>query len=111
MTLTRYGIREWGTALAVSIILWAGCFVLYRYKFPVAALVVAAEHADMRSLRDGGQLGMHQLRAVGQIPVGADVHQPPFGVDVPRVRDQDRRRVGEAVHLGDAAGERVLRGP
>ena len=42
MTLTRYGFREWGTALAASIILWAGCFVLYRYDFPEAAIAVAA---------------------------------------------------------------------
>ena len=42
MTLTRYGIREWGLALAASIILWAGCFVLYHYDFIKAALIIAA---------------------------------------------------------------------
>ena len=42
MTLTRYGFREWGSALAVSIILWAGCFVLYEYDFPEAAITIAA---------------------------------------------------------------------
>ena len=42
MTLTRYGIREWGSALAVSIILWAGCFVLYRYGYPRTAITVGA---------------------------------------------------------------------
>jgi phosphatidylserine decarboxylase len=42
MTLTRYGIREWGSALAASIILWAGCFVLYKYGFIKAAIVIAA---------------------------------------------------------------------
>ena len=42
MTLTRYGIREWGSALAVSIILWAGCFVLFRYGFTRTAIVGAA---------------------------------------------------------------------
>ena len=42
MTLTRYGIREWGSALAASIVLWAGCFVLFSYDCVEAALIGAA---------------------------------------------------------------------
>lgn len=42
MTLTRYGFREWGSALAASVILWAGCFVLFKYGFPEAAVIAAA---------------------------------------------------------------------
>ena len=42
MTLTRYGFREWGSALAGSVILWAGCFVLYRYGYPRTALIATA---------------------------------------------------------------------
>ena len=42
MTLTVYGIKEWGLALAASVILWSGCFVLYRYGYPRAAIIAAA---------------------------------------------------------------------
>ena len=42
MTLTIYGIKEWGLALVASIILWSGCFVLYRYGYPRAAIITAA---------------------------------------------------------------------
>ena len=42
MTLTRYGIREWGSALAAALILWCGCIVLWRYGFPRTAAVAAA---------------------------------------------------------------------
>ena len=42
MTLTRYGFREWGSALAASMILWAGCFVLFKFGFPEAAIIAAA---------------------------------------------------------------------
>ena len=42
MTLTRYGFREWGSALAAAIILWSGCVVLYRYGYPRAAAIAAA---------------------------------------------------------------------
>ena len=42
MTLTRYGFREWGSALAAAIILWSGCVVLYRYGYPRAGVVAAA---------------------------------------------------------------------
>ena len=42
MTLTRYGIREWGSALAVAIILWCGCFVLFKYGYSRAAIIAAA---------------------------------------------------------------------
>ena len=42
MTLTRYGFREWGSAFAASVVLWAGCFVLFKYGFPEAAVIAAA---------------------------------------------------------------------
>ena len=42
MTLTRFGLREWGAALAVALILWSGCYVMFRYDYPVAAAVTAA---------------------------------------------------------------------
>lgn len=42
MTLTIYGFKEWGTALAASVILWSGCFVLYRYGYPRPSLIAAA---------------------------------------------------------------------
>jgi len=42
MTLTRYGFREWGTALAVALILWSACVVLYRYGYPRTGIVAAA---------------------------------------------------------------------
>ena len=41
MTLTRYGIREWGAALAVATILWCGCVVLFVYGCPRIAVVTA----------------------------------------------------------------------
>ena len=41
MTLTRYGFREWGTALALSLILWSVCLVLYRYGYPRTGIIVA----------------------------------------------------------------------
>ena len=31
MTLTRYGFREWGIAMLVSLVLWYGCFLLIRH--------------------------------------------------------------------------------
>ena len=42
MTLTRYGFREWGSALAAAIILWSGCVVLYRYGYPRTAVIAAS---------------------------------------------------------------------
>ena len=42
MTLTRYGFREWGTALAVALILWSACVVLYRYDYPRTGIIIAA---------------------------------------------------------------------
>jgi len=42
MTLTRYGFREWGSALAAAIVLWCGCVVLWRYGCPRAAVIAAA---------------------------------------------------------------------
>ena len=42
MTLTRYGIKEWGSALAASVILWSGCFVLHSYGYTRAAAIAAA---------------------------------------------------------------------
>jgi len=41
MTLTRFGFQEWGTALSAAVILWCGCFVLYRYNYPRAAAIIA----------------------------------------------------------------------
>lgn len=42
MTLTRFGFKEWGSALAVAVILWAGCYVFFRYGYPRTAVVIAA---------------------------------------------------------------------
>lgn len=42
MTLTRFGFKEWGTALAIAIILWSGCYVFYRYQFRWTAVIIAA---------------------------------------------------------------------
>lgn len=42
MTLTRYGIREWGSALAAAMILWSGCFVLFKYGYTKTSLITAA---------------------------------------------------------------------
>lgn len=35
MTLTRYGFREWGLALLVSIILWGVCYWLITHRYPL----------------------------------------------------------------------------
>ncbi|MDR0931601.1 MAG: phosphatidylserine decarboxylase [Victivallales bacterium] len=47
MTLTRYGIREWGSALIFTVILLVGCYFLYRGGYPgwaggigIAAIVI-----------------------------------------------------------------------
>ena len=98
MTLTRYGIREWGTALAVSIILWAGCFVLYRYKFPVAALVVAAvvlvlflafaaffRNPRRRLPEDEAMLTSPADGTIRDIEVVHDFDLPPFKGDALRI--------------------------
>jgi len=42
MTLTRYGFREWGSALAAAVILWAGCAVLFNFGYIFTAVVIAA---------------------------------------------------------------------
>ncbi len=42
MTLTRFGFREWGSALAVAVILWSGCYVFFRYGYVRTAVVAAA---------------------------------------------------------------------
>ena len=41
MTLTKYGFQEWGLALAAAVILWSGCFVLYKYNYPRSAITAA----------------------------------------------------------------------
>ena len=98
MTLTRYGIREWGTALAASIILWAGCFVLYRYGFQVAAISVAAvvlvlflafaaffRNPRRRLPSDEAMLVSPADGTVRDIEVVHDFELPPFKGDALRI--------------------------
>ena len=45
MTLTRYGLREWGTAGLITLVILIGCWYLIRHGHPgwgwsVAAVVV-----------------------------------------------------------------------
>ena len=42
MTLTRFGFKEWGSALAVALILWSGCYVFFRYGYVRTAVIAAA---------------------------------------------------------------------
>ncbi|MCQ2378361.1 MAG: phosphatidylserine decarboxylase [Victivallaceae bacterium] len=42
MTLTRYGFKEWGSAILVAVVLWGGCFWLIRYTRHCAAGWIAA---------------------------------------------------------------------
>ena len=42
MTLTRYGFREWGTALALALILWAACLVLFHYGYQRTGIIAAS---------------------------------------------------------------------
>lgn len=42
MTLTKFGLREWGSALIVALILWSGCYALIRCGHPVAGWSLAA---------------------------------------------------------------------
>ena len=98
MTLTRYGIREWGSALAVSIILWAGCLVLFKYGYPIAAVVIAAVvlvlflafAAFFRNPRrqlpsDEALLASPADGTVRDIEVVHDFELPPFKGDALRI--------------------------
>lgn len=42
MTLTKFGIREWGSALIVAVILLAGCAAMIKYQWHACAGVISA---------------------------------------------------------------------
>lgn len=98
MTLTRYGFREWGSALLVAIILWAGCFVLCRYGFMRAGLISAtivlvlflAFAAFFRNPRrnlpsDPKMLASPADGTVRDIEIVHDFDLPPFKGDALRI--------------------------
>ena len=41
MTLTHYGLREWGGALVIALIAGGVAWLLYRHNWHVTALVIA----------------------------------------------------------------------
>ncbi len=42
MTLTKFGVREWGSAIVVAVLLWGGCYALIRYGHPAYGWSFAA---------------------------------------------------------------------
>ena len=43
MTLTVYGIREWGSALVAMLLVWSGCWwLIFRAEWPICGGIVAA---------------------------------------------------------------------
>ncbi len=42
MTLTRFGLKEWGSALIIALLLWGGCYALIRFGHPVFGWSLAA---------------------------------------------------------------------
>lgn len=98
MTLTRYGFREWGSALAVSIILWAGCCVLYHYDYPQTGIIIAAvvlvlflafaaffRNPRRRLPSDETMLASPADGTVRDIEVVHDFDLPPFKGDALRI--------------------------
>jgi len=98
MTLTRYGFREWGSALAAAVIVWAGCVVLFVFGFIAASIIIAvialllflAFAAFFRNPRrklpeDEKMLASPADGMVRDIEVIHDFDLPPFKGDALRI--------------------------
>ena len=100
MTLTRYGIREWGSALAVAMVLWSGCVVLYIYDHGclLAAAITAAivlvlflafaaffRNPRRKLPEDETLLASPADGTVRDIEIVHDFNLPPFNGDALRI--------------------------
>ena len=99
MTLTRYGLREWGTAGLITLVILIGCWYLIRHGHPgwgwsVAAVVVVLFLAFAAFFRnpsrsipaDPAVLGGPAVGVARDIEVVEDFNFPPF--------DGKARRIG-----------------
>ena len=98
MTLTRYGLREWGTAGLITLVILAGCWYLIRHGHPewgwsVAGVVVVVFLAFAAFFRnpsrtipaDPAELVGPADGVVRDIEVVEDFNFPPFNGQARRI--------------------------
>jgi phosphatidylserine decarboxylase len=98
MTLTKYGLWEWGSALVAAIIRWSGCALLYCYGYPRTAVVAAAvvlvifltisaffRNPRRTAPRDEKLLVSPADGTIRDIEVVHDFYLPPFTGDALRI--------------------------